>query len=104
MGIILWGLTGSKMHVLSMWIAFCFTQLNAIVGHAGWRLPFIPSWLPVLQASYHDFHHVDYSGNFGAIFPFVDQLFGTYLPAIVSTNVVARGGVTEVAKKIRWLS
>ena len=44
------------------------------------------------------------SGNFGAIFPFVDQLFGTYLPAIVSTNVVARGGVTEVAKKIRWLS
>ena len=48
--IMIWALTGTKMHVLSMWVAFCFTQLNAIVGHAGWRLPFIPTWLPILQA------------------------------------------------------
>lgn len=52
--IILWALTGQKSHVMSMWIAFLFTQLNAIVGHAGWRIPGWPRWLPFLQPSYHD--------------------------------------------------
>merc|ERR1711879_878887 len=66
-----------KAHLVSMWVAFCFTQLNVIIGHAGYQMPFIPKWLPSLQAEYHDFHHVDYKSNFGAIYPFTDKRFGT---------------------------
>lgn len=76
-------LTGQKTHILSMWLGFSFTQLNAIVGHAGYQIPFIPRWFPLMQASYHDWHHIDYSSNFGAIYPIVDWMFGTYLKAKV---------------------
>ena len=68
---------GEKIHILSMWCAFVFTQINAILGHASYKVP-IPSWFPFFQPSYHDLHHIDYSVNFGAIFTFTDMLFGTY--------------------------
>jgi sterol desaturase/sphingolipid hydroxylase (fatty acid hydroxylase superfamily) len=74
---------GNQMHVLSMWSAFVFTQLSVIVGHAGWQIPGLPKWLPVLQPEYHDFHHVDYKKNFGAIYTLTDKVFGTYIKAIV---------------------
>ena len=79
--IVYWGLTGRKIHLLSMWSAFCFTQLNAILGHAGYSIPLLPRWFPCFQASFHDHHHVDYTVNFAAIFPLTDRLFGTYLAA-----------------------
>jgi len=78
--LILWGL-GKRTHILSMWTAFFFTQMSAILGHAGWQVPFIPTWLTVLQAPYHDYHHVDYSVNFGALSPITDKVFGTYFLA-----------------------
>ena len=55
--LLLWGLTGHRQHLLSMWLAFSFTQLAAILGHAGWKVP-LPDWLPFLKPSYHDLHHV----------------------------------------------
>jgi len=74
---------GKKMHLLSMWSAFLFTQLSVIVGHAGWQIPGLPKWLPILQPEYHDFHHVDYKANFGAIYTFTDKFFGTYIKATI---------------------
>jgi len=73
-------LTGKKMHVLSVWFAMFFTQLNVIPGHAGYQLP-VPEWFPAFRAEYHDYHHVDYKVNFGAIYPFTDWIFGTYYKA-----------------------
>eukprot|EP00510_Aplanochytrium_minuta_P000195 CAMPEP_0184019188 /NCGR_PEP_ID=MMETSP0954-20121128/8603_1 /TAXON_ID=627963 /ORGANISM="Aplanochytrium sp, Strain PBS07" /LENGTH=268 /DNA_ID=CAMNT_0026300807 /DNA_START=242 /DNA_END=1048 /DNA_ORIENTATION=+ len=84
--IILWMLTGKKMHITSMWAGVFFTQVNAILGHAGWRIPILPRWVPTFQPDYHDFHHVDYSVNFGAIYPLTDMLFGTYLKPGLDVN------------------
>ena len=79
--LVYWGVSGRKVHLLSMWAAFCFTQLNAILGHAGYHVPGLPRWVPFFQAAFHDHHHVDYSVNFAAMFPLTDRLFGTYLRA-----------------------
>jgi sterol desaturase/sphingolipid hydroxylase (fatty acid hydroxylase superfamily) len=83
----LWAATGQRMHIISMWLGVFYTQTSAILGHAGYRIPFIPSWLPILQASYHDLHHVDYKVNFGAIYPLTDMLFGTYVNAKLDKGV-----------------
>jgi sterol desaturase/sphingolipid hydroxylase (fatty acid hydroxylase superfamily) len=56
---------GKKTHIASMWVSFTFTQLNAIVGHAGWTIPFIPNWFPIMQPHFHDWHHVEFMTNFG---------------------------------------
>lgn len=93
---------GKKTHILSMWIAFCFTQLNGIIGHAGWRLPGVPTWFPFLQPSYHDHHHVDYSGNFAAIYPLTDILFGTYNnPKMDSGGVAWAKHILAGGKRVR---
>lgn len=102
--LMLWAATGRKMHITSMWAGVFFTQTAAILGHAGWRVPFIPEWLPFFQASYHDFHHVDYSVNFGAIFPLTDIAFGTYLNPGLVTNLVSGDGMKSwFDKKHSWL-
>lgn len=105
--LLLWGLTGQKMHITSMWVGVFFTQTAAILGHAGWQVPFLPSWLPFFQPSYHDFHHVDYSVNFGAIYPLTDVLFGTYLNAGVVKNLgpeAAKGkSWFDKAKQFDWV-
>lgn len=71
------------MHVMSMWCAFFFTQMAAILGHAGWQVPW-PEWVPLMKPNYHDAHHVDYSVNFGAIYEFTDAMFGTLLRAPIA--------------------
>lgn len=85
-------LARQRMHVLSMWVAFVFTQIAGILGHAGWKVPW-PEWVPLMKPHYHDAHHVDYSVNFGAIYEFTDGLFGTLLkvPLASSEEIMAQG-------------
>jgi sterol desaturase/sphingolipid hydroxylase (fatty acid hydroxylase superfamily) len=94
--LMLWAATGQRVHIISMWLGVFYTQTSAILGHAGYRIPFIPSWLPFFQASYHDLHHIDYKVNFGAIYPFTDMLFGTYVKAALdkAVKVPADGNIT----------
>lgn len=82
-------LLGRRVHIFSMWAAFFFTQLNAILGHAGWSFGLPPSF-GFLQASYHDFHHVDHRVNYGAIFPLTDMIFGTYRKGRVGSGIDMR--------------
>jgi len=81
-----------RMHVLSMWCGMFFTQLGAILGHAGWNFVPLPEWMPFFRPGYHDLHHVDYSVNFGANFEFTDKLFGTFVraPLASAKEVVQR--------------
>lgn len=76
-----------KMHVLSMWCGMLFTQTSAILGHAGWNFIKLPEWMPFFRAAYHDFHHIDYSVNFGANFEFTDAVFGTLMRAPLADSV-----------------
>lgn len=85
--LIYWGVTGTKAHITSLWVGMLFTQLNGTLGHAGYRLPFFPSWLPSFQASYHDYHHVDYKANYAANFPITDMIFGTYYNAPMEYDI-----------------
>lgn len=77
-------LSGRKAHLISMWIAFYLTQINVIIGHAGYQVPFLPRWFPTFQPAYHDYHHVDYKANFGALYPLTDWVFGSYVKAAVA--------------------
>ena len=112
--LVLMVLMRQRMHLLSMWCGFLLTQMAAILGHAGWKVP-LPKSLPFLKPSYHDFHQcvdpplmcanerepqpreltrsntlagfsVDYSVNFGAIFEFTDALFGTLARPILASQ------------------
>ena len=76
-----WALFGKKAHVLTLWVGTFFSQFSTTLGHAGYNLPIFPEWLPFFQAQYHDYHHIDYTANFGAFFPFIEKLFGTYVKA-----------------------
>jgi sterol desaturase/sphingolipid hydroxylase (fatty acid hydroxylase superfamily) len=76
-----------KMHVLSMWCGFVFTQVNAILGHAGWNFIPLPNWMGFLRAGYHDYHHVAQDVNYGANFEWTDKLFGTFARAPLAEEV-----------------
>ena len=80
-------LRGRKVHLLALWGGMLFTQLNGILGHAGYRVPFIADWIPTFQAYFHDYHHVDYSANFAANFPFTDMMWGTFVHPKLETNM-----------------
>jgi len=73
-----------RMHLMSMWGGMFFTQMGAIFGHAGWYLFKLPDWFPVMRPGYHDFHHIDYSVNFGANFEWTDKIFGTFVRAPIA--------------------
>lgn len=75
-----------RMHILSMWCGMFFTQTGAILGHAGYNFFKLPDWVPFFKAAFHDFHHVDYSVNFGANFEFTDMLFGTFMRAPIAST------------------
>ena len=92
-----------KMHIASMWCGMFFTQLGAILGHAGYHFVTLPEWLPFFRPAYHDFHHVDYSVNFGANFEFTDAIFGTLLRAPLATaeEVIHRAGVDRAYDYVR---
>ena len=67
-------------HIAIMWVFMFWVQLNAIIGHSAFCLPYIGKvrWLPFLQPQYHDLHHLRFNVNYGAMYPFTDMLFGTY--------------------------
>ncbi|KAH9251797.1 hypothetical protein BASA81_010240 [Batrachochytrium salamandrivorans] len=95
-----------KSHLVSMWVAFYFTQLCGMVGHAGYHLP-LPSWFPFFKASYHDYHHVDFDCNYAANYEFTDALYGTLVraPLASAAEIAKHAGqrvhcyVTHMAKK-----
>lgn len=84
-----------RMHVMSMWCGMFFTQLGAIMGHAGYNFLTIPDWLPLFRPAYHDFHHVDYSVNFAANLEFTDRIFGTFMRAPLATAAEAAKRLVE---------
>ncbi|PIK40907.1 hypothetical protein BSL78_22239 [Apostichopus japonicus] len=59
---------GSHYATLCMWVAFALTVSQ--IQHSGYHLPFLPS------PEAHDFHHLKFNYNFGAI-GFLDRLHGT---------------------------
>ena len=67
-------------HIMTMWVYMFWVQINAILGHSAFCIPYLQKlkWLPFLQPQYHDLHHLRFTVNYGATYPFTDMLYGTY--------------------------
>lgn len=59
-----------------------FTQLGGILGHSAFMIPILSNkytkWIPFINSEYHDLHHLRFNVNYGAVWPVVDRIFGTY--------------------------
>ncbi|MDI1301919.1 MAG: sterol desaturase family protein [bacterium] len=71
-------LVGAHLYVLWIWVAL--RQFEAADGHCGYVFPWNPGHLlPLYEgAGFHDFHHLQYQGNFAGFLPWLDGVFGTY--------------------------
>jgi len=66
-------------HCITLWIWIFFRNWETAEEHCGYDFPWNPTRLiPFYEgAAYHDYHHSKYTGNYAAIFPIFDRLFGT---------------------------
>ena len=69
-----------KTHIAVMWLFTLWVQLNTILGHSAYCIPYLCKlkWLPFLQPTYHDLHHLRFTVNYGAMYTFTDMMYGTY--------------------------
>ena len=69
-------------HITIVWAIVLLTQLGGILGHSGFMIPVLSNryttWIPFINSEYHDLHHLRYNVNYGAVWPIVDMIFGTY--------------------------
>ena len=70
-------------HITIVWAIVLCTQFGGIMGHSAFLIPVVSSsrwttWIPFLNSQYHDLHHLRFNVNYGAVWPVVDMLFGTY--------------------------
>eukprot|EP01102_Stenamoeba_stenopodia_P016499 TRINITY_DN5778_c0_g2_i1.p1 TRINITY_DN5778_c0_g2~~TRINITY_DN5778_c0_g2_i1.p1 ORF type:complete len:347 (-),score=37.54 TRINITY_DN5778_c0_g2_i1:237-1241(-) len=71
-----------QCHIVTFWIWLFFRNWETAEEHSGYEFPFNPSRLipGYGGSSYHDYHHKCFNGNYAAIFPYLDHLFGTLAP------------------------
>lgn len=73
-----------KSHVYTFWIWLLIRATEAMDGHSGYDLWFMPfRYFPFRPGSQvHDYHHSHNKGNYGSFFYFWDKLCGTDLSYI----------------------
>ena len=66
-------------HVFFLWAWMFFRLLETIDVHSGYDFPFNPLHLipGYAGARWHDFHHMNFNGNYSSTFVWWDKLFGT---------------------------
>ncbi|WP_052486946.1 sterol desaturase family protein [Gordoniibacillus kamchatkensis] len=69
-------------HVVTVWIWIVFRQWLAANEHCGYEFPWNPNHLfPFYDgASFHDYHHSKFKGNYAAFTGLWDRIFGTLSP------------------------
>lgn len=69
-------------HITVVWAMVILTQLGGILGHSAFMIPILSNkymkWVPFINSEYHDLHHLRFNVNYGAVWPVVDMIFGTY--------------------------
>jgi len=68
-----------RPHLLQLWIWLFFRLWQEIDAHCGYDFPWsLHNWLPIWGGSdFHDFHHMNFVGNYGSTFRIWDKLMGT---------------------------
>ncbi|XP_051757834.1 methylsterol monooxygenase 1 [Ctenopharyngodon idella] len=66
-------------HMILLWAWVTFRLLETIDVHSGYDIPLNPLHLIPFYAGarFHDFHHMNFVGNYGSTFTWWDRLFNT---------------------------
>lgn len=94
-------LVGAHLYVVYLWIII--RQLEAADGHTGYDLPYNPMKLiPFYHgATYHDFHHARFKGNYSGFLSYLDGLMGkTHVPSYLEYADNRRSGLLPVDANI----
>lgn len=69
-------------HVVTLWLWIIFRQWLAANEHSGYEFPWNPNRIfPFYDgASFHDYHHSKFKGNYGAFSGLWDRMFRTLSP------------------------
>ncbi|CAF4005487.1 unnamed protein product [Rotaria sp. Silwood1] len=64
-----------RSHLLTTWIWLLVALVSTNHGHSGYSIPG-PFGINIINAKFHDFHHSQFTGNFGSV-GILDRLHGT---------------------------
>ncbi|XP_002741042.1 methylsterol monooxygenase 1-like, partial [Saccoglossus kowalevskii] len=66
-------------HFILLWAWVIFRLMETIDVHSGYELPLNPMHLLPFYGGvrFHDFHHMNFNGNYSSSFTWWDKLFGT---------------------------
>ncbi|EDV27820.1 Methylsterol monooxygenase 1 [Trichoplax sp. H2] len=67
-------------HVVLLWAWVTVRLLETIDVHSGYNLPYLNPFhlIPFYAgAKFHDFHHMNFTGNYSSTFSYWDRIFGT---------------------------
>jgi len=62
-----------KTHIFTQYVYIVVGMIVTLAHHSGYRLPL---WQGFLQPDFHDFHHMNFKGNYGTL-GIMDYAFGT---------------------------
>jgi len=66
-------------HIVIVWCTMWWVQINAILGHSAFCVPFLAHLrLPFLDGRHHDLHHLRFNVNYSAVYDFTDKIWGTH--------------------------
>lgn len=73
------GIMAFANHIFVIWVWMATRLLETIDVHSGYNLKINPLHVLPFYAGneYHDFHHMNFVGNYGSSFTFWDKVFGT---------------------------
>jgi len=71
-------LLGSRCHYATFMIWAVARIIGANEAHSGYEFPWSPYNLPFFRsATFHNYHHTNIVGNYGALLPVWDYICGT---------------------------
>lgn len=68
-------------HLFTFYLWIQLRQLDAVITHSGYNLPFniMDFFAPFYGGTkFHDYHHTSFFFNYASRFTWIDKLFGTY--------------------------
>ncbi|XP_072179030.1 methylsterol monooxygenase 1-like [Diadema setosum] len=75
----MWGMLLFANHLIFLWVWMFVRLIETIDVHSGYDIPLNPMHLIPFYggAKFHDFHHMNFTGNYSSTFTWWDKIFGT---------------------------
>ena len=67
-----------NVHIYELYLISFLFNFHAGFQHSGYRLPFISKY-SIFKSEYHDLHHKLFNYNYSALYPCIDDIFGTLI-------------------------